>query len=48
MLRFSLDLAAFSGAVPSPFEHNNKHVINDTHSLIRTCLKICGTFLRTT
>jgi|GEM_PF-4545414 len=23
--RFSLDLAAFSGAVPSPFDHNDKY-----------------------
>ena len=44
MLRFSLDLAAFSGAVPSPLDHIDKYVINDAHGLIRTQMKIYGNF----
>jgi len=43
-LRLSLDLTAFSGAVPSPFNPNDKYVVDDTYDLIRTCLKICGNF----
>ena len=38
---FHLILAAFSGEVPSPFGHNDKHVINDTRVFIRTRMKIC-------
>ena len=41
---FHLHLAVFSGAVPSPFGHNDQHVVNDIHGLIHTQMKICGKF----
>ena len=39
-----LNLAAFSGAVPSPFGHDDKYVIDDTHGLIRTQIQLCRNF----
>ena len=40
-------LAALSDSVPSPFGHNDKYVINNTYSLVRTQIKLWENFPQT-